>query len=88
VTGLIYKHDIKLLKQRLSTYLNKKRGVWILFDNLDKGWNTGGVDAIDTVVLCCVAWSKPEEKLSAIWIGAGLNYIAWFLFGMMSTSSL
>jgi hypothetical protein len=54
VTGLIYKHDIKLLKQKLSTFLNKKRGVWILFDNLDKGWNTGGVDAIDTVVLRCL----------------------------------
>lgn len=54
VTSLVYAHDIRLLRQKLSDYLGSKQTVWILFDNLDKGWNTGGVDDIDTVVLRCL----------------------------------
>ena len=54
VTSLVYAHDIRLLRERLSAYLGAKQSVWILFDNLDKGWNTGGVDAIDTIVLRCL----------------------------------
>ena len=54
VTSLVYSHDIRLLRERLSAYLGAKQSVWILFDNLDKGWNTGGVDAIDTIVLRCL----------------------------------
>lgn len=54
VTALVYAHDIRLLREKLSAYLNSKESVWILFDNLDKGWNTGGVDEIDTIVLRCL----------------------------------
>jgi hypothetical protein len=54
VTKLVYAHDIRLLRQKLSDYLGTKESVWILFDNLDKGWNTGGVDEIDTIVLRCL----------------------------------
>lgn len=54
VTKLVYAHDIRLLRQKLSDYLDTKESVWILFDNLDKGWNTGGVDEIDTIVLRCL----------------------------------
>lgn len=54
VTSLVYAHDIRSLRQKLSDYLRSKESMWILFDNLDKGWNTGGVDAIDTIVLRCL----------------------------------
>lgn len=54
VTSLVYAHDIRSLRQKLSNYLSLKQSVWILFDNLDKGWNTGGVDAIDMIVLRCL----------------------------------
>lgn len=54
VTSLVHAHDIRSLRDKLSAYLSSKQAVWILFDNLDKGWNTGGVDAIDTTVLRCL----------------------------------
>jgi hypothetical protein len=54
VTSLVYSHDIRSLREKLSAYLDSKQAVWILFDNLDKGWNTGGVDSIDTTVLRCL----------------------------------
>lgn len=65
VTSLVYTHDIRALRQRLSDYLESKQCVWILFDNLDKGWNTSGVDVIDTTVLRCLveAGRKLEREM-------------------------
>jgi hypothetical protein len=65
VTSLVYAHDIRVLRQKLSDYLETKQAIWILFDNLDKGWNTGGVDAIDTIVLRCLveAGRKLEREM-------------------------
>lgn len=54
VTELLYIHDIRLLRKRISAYLEQKRSVWVLFDNLDKGWSTHGVDEIDAIVLMCL----------------------------------
>lgn len=54
VTQLLYLHDIRSLRTRLSQYLQQKQAVWILFDNLDKGWSTNGVDDIDVLVLRCL----------------------------------
>lgn len=51
VTQLIYKHDIPRLKAELTEYLKLKKQVWILFDNIDKGWPTHGVEPTDIVVL-------------------------------------
>ncbi|MCC7480837.1 MAG: hypothetical protein IT541_04855 [Hyphomicrobiales bacterium] len=46
-------------------YLEKKGSVWILFDNLDKGWSTQGVDVIDAIVLRCLidAGRKIEREM-------------------------
>ncbi len=54
VTELLYVHDIRLLRSRISAYLEQKRAVWVFFDNLDKGWSTHGVDEIDAIVLMCL----------------------------------
>ncbi|MBW4547696.1 MAG: hypothetical protein KME25_25125 [Symplocastrum torsivum CPER-KK1] len=51
VTQLIYKHDIPKLRSILSEYLQQKNQVWILFDNIDKGWPTRGVTVTDTTIL-------------------------------------
>jgi hypothetical protein len=51
VTELVYSHDIKQLRELISSYLQRKEAVWVLFDNLDKGWSTQGVDVIDATVL-------------------------------------
>ena len=51
VTQLIYKHDIPQLRDALSEYLKQKKQVWILFDNIDKGWPTRGVTVTDITIL-------------------------------------
>src|SRR5260370_8101612 len=40
VTQLIFRSDIRQLNDAISQYLSAsgKEGVWLLFDNLDKGW--------------------------------------------------
>ncbi|WP_316202955.1 MULTISPECIES: P-loop ATPase, Sll1717 family [unclassified Bradyrhizobium] len=65
VTELLYKHDLKKLRTLISRYLEQKKSVWVLFDNLDKGWSTHGVDVIDAIVLRCLvdAGRKIEREM-------------------------
>jgi len=65
VTELVYTHDIKKLRTLISKYLQRKHSVWVLFDNLDKGWSTQGVDLIDAIVLRCLvdAGRKVEREM-------------------------
>lgn len=51
VTGLVHRYDISALKDRLSHYLSFKAGVWILFDNLDRGWSAHGLTTDDILVV-------------------------------------
>lgn len=54
VTELLYSHDIKKLKVAVSEYLQIKGDLWILFDNLDKGWSADGVAEEDLLMLRCL----------------------------------
>jgi hypothetical protein len=51
VTELVHKHNIRDLRDALSQYLEFKDGVWVLFDNLDKGWSSYGVTGEDVMIL-------------------------------------
>lgn len=51
VSQLLYKHDIRQLRDELIGYMQQKSDAWILFDNIDKGWPTRGVQASDIVIL-------------------------------------
>lgn len=51
VTGLVHRQDIAQLRARLSEYLYFKEAVWILFDNLDKGWSPHGLTADDVAIV-------------------------------------
>lgn len=51
VTELIYSTDIRDLETALADYLQCKDGVWLLFDNLDKGWPVSGAQREDLLVL-------------------------------------
>jgi hypothetical protein len=66
VTQLIYTHDIPKLRQKLINYLQHKEQVWILFDNIDKGWPTQGVTPTDITILRALldASRKIEQYLS------------------------
>jgi hypothetical protein len=54
VTELLYVHDLRELRTKISRYLEQKHAVWVLFDNLDKGWSTHGIDEIDVISLRCL----------------------------------
>src|SRR5262249_38124057 len=63
ITDILYKHDVKALRQRIKSYLENKRAVWILFDNVDKGWPARGLGSDDVLILRCLvdAVSKLEK---------------------------
>jgi len=65
VTQLVYSHDVKKLRAQVTTYLKHKESIWVLFDNLDKGWSTQGVDVVDAMVLRCLidAGRKVERDM-------------------------
>lgn len=51
ITELIYSHAIGPLQRTLSEYLSNKQDVWLLFDNLDKGWPVQGARTEDILIL-------------------------------------
>ena len=65
ITSVLYKHDVQKLRNRIKFYLENKRAVWILFDNVDKGWPARGLGADDALILRCLveAVSKMEKYL-------------------------
>jgi energy-coupling factor transporter ATP-binding protein EcfA2 len=63
LTELLYTHDLKALKKALSRYLEHKRNILVLFDNLDKSWSTIGVDRTDAITLrCLIDASRKVER--------------------------
>jgi hypothetical protein len=65
VTGLLYVHDIRKLRTHIEKYLTFKNGLWILFDNLDKGWSAHGLTDDDLLIIRCLldASRKIEQAL-------------------------
>jgi hypothetical protein len=51
VTELVQKHNIREVRDVLSAYLEFKHSVWVLFDNLDKGWSSHGITPSDILIL-------------------------------------
>jgi hypothetical protein len=54
VTEILYQHDIRNLRAAVVRYLLLKGEVWLLFDNIDKGWNVEGISDEDIVILRCL----------------------------------
>lgn len=54
ITQFLYKHDLSILRSLLAGYLQKKKMLWILFDNLDKGWPPHGIKPEDVLSLRCL----------------------------------
>jgi len=77
ITELVYAHDVHVLRERVSKYLKHKHGVWVLFDNLDKGWSTQGVDAVDAMVLRCLidAGRKVERDMKKAQTRLSLHHL-------------
>ena len=51
ITDILYKNDITVLKEKLKEYLRHKERVIILFDNIDKGWPSSGLDSSDLMII-------------------------------------
>ena len=51
ITELLYDHDVATLRDQVTNYLKRKESIWILFDNLDKGWPTHGLEQEDVLIL-------------------------------------
>ena len=51
LTELLFKGDIRSLDDAVGAYLEQKDEVWLLIDNLDKGWPTRGASADDILIL-------------------------------------
>jgi hypothetical protein len=66
LTELLYQHDVARLRQEVSAYLKFKDSLWLLFDNLDKGWPTHGIRREDLIILRALieAARKIEQELS------------------------
>lgn len=65
ITEILYKHDVAALREQVVEYLQFKDGLWILFDNLDKGWPPHGVTTEDVITLRCLidAMANIEQQL-------------------------
>lgn len=51
ITQILHRHDVKELLHQLVDYLQNKDALWILFDNLDKGWPAHGISHEDVLSL-------------------------------------
>ncbi|MEX0827401.1 MAG: hypothetical protein WD005_00445, partial [Haliea sp.] len=51
LTEILYQHDINKLREEIFSYLAMKDGLWILVDNLDKGWPAAGLGSDDLVMI-------------------------------------
>jgi hypothetical protein len=65
VTEFLYLHDIHALRTQVEKYLKLKKGLWVLFDNLDKGWSAHGLTAEDLLIIRALldATRKIEQSL-------------------------
>lgn len=72
ITELVYRHDFLQLKAQVVEYLHFKDELWLLFDNIDKGWAAQGVKAEDLVILRALmeATRKIERDLTKVSITA------------------
>lgn len=51
LTQTLFRGDIRALDDALAPYLTDKAAVWVLIDNLDKGWPTRGATSSDILIL-------------------------------------
>ncbi|CAH6855463.1 conserved hypothetical protein [Vibrio chagasii] len=51
LTEMLYCHDVRELSNQLIEYMSRKEVCWLLFDNLDKGWPTSGLEHEDLLII-------------------------------------
>jgi hypothetical protein len=51
MTEVIYAGDVRVLREAVTNYIQAKEGVWLLVDNLDKGWPIRGSTDTDILLI-------------------------------------
>jgi hypothetical protein len=90
ITEIIHRHDVPALRETLIRYLALKNGLWILFDNLDKGWPPHGVTAADVLTLRCLmdAIAKIERMMTRAGIEChGVLFVRNDVFELLQAST-
>lgn len=66
LTELLYCHDVRQLSQQVAEYMQCKDTCWLLFDNIDKGWPTSGLEHNDLLIIRSLldATRKIERQFS------------------------
>lgn len=54
VTDTIYRGDIRQLQELVASHLKSTTGLWILFDNIDKGFPSHGLCREDVLLIRCL----------------------------------
>lgn len=62
ITELIHAKYLKDIRRNVTDYLKLKSSLWILFDNLDKGWPPQGIDKVDALILRCLIEAGKKIK--------------------------
>lgn len=66
LTEMLYSHDVKALSKEVMDYMTHKETCWLLFDNIDKGWPTSGLEKEDLLIIRALidATKKIERQFS------------------------
>lgn len=51
LTEMLYCHDVRELSKQVIDYMTQKETCWLLFDNIDKGWPTSGLEHEDLLII-------------------------------------
>jgi hypothetical protein len=51
ITEILYFNDVKELTNQIISYMKRKKTIWLLFDNIDKGWSTHGLKHEDLIIV-------------------------------------
>lgn len=51
LTEMLYCHDVRDLSKQVIEYMGHKEVCWLLFDNIDKGWPTSGLEHEDLLII-------------------------------------
>lgn len=71
VTEALYRHAIADVRNALIEYLKYKDGVWILIDNIDKGWPSNGLTEGDVAIVRCLIEGVDKLRRHLSGVGAG-----------------
>jgi len=66
LTEMLYFHDVKEVTNQVIDYMKHKDVCWLLFDNIDKGWPTSGLEHEDLLIIRALidATKKIERHFS------------------------